>query len=232
MVGYSSFVVGHLGLVIRHSGFHFFSLAEPGKGGEGGFAFGGFFALALATGQFDSAMMDGTLEDAVVVGAGGRDDGIMRGLGGDSLEEFLEFAFGVFEDGNNGEAAEGVLELVQNKIAGGFKAAIEKDGAQERLEGVGQGGGALAAAVLLLAAAEQQVFAEAETPAMLGQGAAIDHFGASLGERAFAHGGEFFVELASEDELQDGVTEELEALIGLDGRALLVGDRGMGQGKA
>src|ERR1043166_7516780 len=205
MVGYSSFVVGHLGLVIRHSGFHFFSLAEPGKGGEGGFAFGGFFALALATGQFDSAMMDGTLEDAVVVGAGGRDDGIMRGLGGDSLEEVLEFAFGVFEDGNNGEAAEGVLELVQNKIAGGFKAAIEKDGAQERLEGVGQRRGALPATMLFLAATQEQVFAKAQTPAMLGQGAAIDHFGAGLGERAFADGGKLFIQLASEHELKDSI---------------------------
>jgi hypothetical protein len=68
------------------------------------------------------------------------------------------------------------------------------------------------------------VRADAQMPGALGQGPAIDEFGAGLGQRAFAEGGEFLIQLAREDELQDGVAKEFEPLIGLDGRALLMRD--------
>jgi hypothetical protein len=37
------------------------------------------------------------------------------------------------------------------------------------------------------------------------------------------------VKLASENELEDGIAEELKALVGLDGNTLFVGNRGMSQ---
>ena len=119
--------------------------------------------------------------------------------------------------------------MAQNELARGLESAIEKDRAEQRLEGVGQRGGPLAAAVQFLAAAEDQMLPEAQFAALLGQRAAIDEFGAGLGQRAFAEGGKFFVQLARQHELQNGVAEEFQPLIRLHRRALLVRDRGMGQ---
>jgi hypothetical protein len=71
-------------------------LAQFEESGEGGFAFGGFFAFALTPGEFDAIMVDGAFEEAVVVGTGGGDDMVLGRLGGKGLEQFLEFAFGIF----------------------------------------------------------------------------------------------------------------------------------------
>ena len=78
---------------------------------QGGFALGGFLAFALAARQFRSAVMHGALENPVVVRAGGGNDLILRRLGRDGLQQFLQFAFGVFENGNHREPAKGRLEL-------------------------------------------------------------------------------------------------------------------------
>lgn len=77
-------------------------LAQFDERGEGGFAFSGFFAFALAACEFDAIVMDGAFKDAVVIGAGGSDDVILGRLGGDGLEEFLEFALGIFQRRNDG----------------------------------------------------------------------------------------------------------------------------------
>ena len=156
---------------------------------------------------------------------------ILRRLGRSRLEQLLQLAFRVFEDGNHRQPAEGRLELAEDEVAGGLEAAVEEDRAQQRLVSVGQRGGPLPAAVQLLAPAQDQVLANAKVPGAFGQGPAVDELGAGLGQRAFAEGGEFLIQLAREHELQDGVAQEFEALIGLDGRALFMRDRGMGQGE-
>src|SRR5262245_40796477 len=69
--------------------------------------------------------------------------------------------------------------------------------------------------------------AEVQRPAMLGQGAAVDQFGAGFSERAFVEAREFFVKLASQDELQDRIAEEFQSLIMLDGRSLFMRHRRM-----
>jgi len=73
--------------------------------------------------------------------------------------------------------------------------------------------------------------AQAELTSMLGESAAIDEFGASFGEWAFPEGREILIELARENELEDGVTKEFEPLVRLDWHALFVGDRWMRQGE-
>ena len=74
----------------------------------------------------------------------------------------------------------------------------------------------MAATGVLFAATEEDVFVQADVATVFGEDAAIDEGGAGFGERAFAVIGKFIVEDAGEDELQDGVAEEFEALIGLD----------------
>ena len=176
-------------------------------------------------------MMHGAFENPVMVRAAGGDDVILRGFGRDGLQQLLQLALGVFENGNHREPAEGRLEFAENEVAGGLESAIEQDRAEQRLVSVGQRGGPFAAAMQFLAPAHDQVLAEAQVPGALGQGAAIDQFGAGLGQRAFAEGGELLIQLAREHKLQHGVAEEFEPLVGLHGRALLVGDRGVRQGE-
>lgn len=203
--------------------------AEDLEGGAGGFAFGVFFALPAAAGEFPALVMDGAFEDAVVVRAAGGNHLVARGLGGVRLKIFLKFALGILEDGDVPKADEGFAKMVQHELPGGAETAIEKNRAQHRFEGIGERGGALAAAVGFLAAADDEIFAKAEEPAFFREGAAVDKFGAGLGERAFVVSGKFFVQLLREHELEDGVAEEFEALVVLGGRALLVGDGRMGE---
>lgn len=64
---------------------------------DGSFAFGRFFAFALAASQFDAIVMDGAFKKAIVVGAGRGDDVILRRLRGKRLQQFLEFALGIIK---------------------------------------------------------------------------------------------------------------------------------------
>jgi hypothetical protein len=199
------------------------------QGSKGGFAFGGFFTFATAPGQFPAGVVDRALEQTIVVGAGGGNDVVTGGFGGVGLKEFLQLAFGIFEDRNDGKLSESAEELAQNEFACGLEPLVQEDSAQKRLEGVSQGRGALATAGDFLAAAEDEVAAEAELTGALGQAATVDEFGAGFGERTFAEAGELFVKFASQGKLEDSIAEKLEALIGLKGQALLVRDGGMCQ---
>ena len=116
------------------------------------------------------------------------------------------------------------MELAQDKIPRRLEAAVEKDGPQQRLEAIRQRGEPLASAMLVLPAAQDEVRAQAKLPGVVGQCPAIHQFCPRLGERPFAEGREFCLQLARQDQLQHGITEEFEPLIGLDTEALLVGD--------
>ena len=76
-------------------------LAQFEESGESGFAFGGFFAFALTASEFDAIVLDGAFKEAVVIGPSSGDDVIQGSLRGKGLEQFLEFAFGIFERGDD-----------------------------------------------------------------------------------------------------------------------------------
>jgi hypothetical protein len=76
-------------------------LAKFDERGEGGLAFCGFFAFTLTASQFDAVVLDGAFEEAVVIRARSGDDMILGSLGRKRLEQFLEFAFGIFECGDD-----------------------------------------------------------------------------------------------------------------------------------
>ena len=89
--------------------------------------------------------------------------------------------------------------------------------------------GAFASAVHFLAAAQNQMRAEAERAGVFGQRAAVDEFGARLGQRAFVERGKFFIKLVREDELQHGVAEKFQPLVVRRRRAAFVRDGRMRQ---
>jgi hypothetical protein len=202
------------------------------ESGEGSLAFSVFFAFAAAAGEFAAVVVDGAFEDTVVVGAGDGGDMVLRSGGGGGLKEFLEFTLGVFEDGDGVYLGKGSAEMGGNEFFGVGKATVQENRAEDGFEGVGQGGGTVAAAVDLFAVTEDKELAEMEVAAFFGEGTAVDEFGAGFGELAFADVREFFVELAAEDELKNGVAKEFKALVVLHGHTLLVGDGGMGKGQA
>jgi hypothetical protein len=196
---------------------------------QGGFAFGGFLAFTLTAGEFNAIVMDGAFKEPVVVGASGGDDVILGGVGGNGLQQFLKFTFGIFERGNDRESPYSAVELAKYEFTGRVKAAVEENSAEKGLKRICQSRRTIAATVKFFASAEDEMLAQAKLPSLLGERAAVDEFGARFRERSFAERREILVELASENELEDGITEEFEALVGLDRNALFVGDRGMGQ---
>jgi hypothetical protein len=114
---------------LRFEGFSF--LAQFDQGSKRGFAFSGFFAFPLTASEFDAVMLDGAFEEAIVIGATSGDDMILRRLGGKGLEQFLEFAFGIFERRNDRQRTDGPMKLAKNEFAGGLKTAVEKDRAEQ-----------------------------------------------------------------------------------------------------
>lgn len=176
----------------------------------------------MAAAEFGAVVVDGAFEGAVVVGAGGGGGLVAGGIGcwrtaALGLEEFLEFAFGVVDFGDAGggslHVGEGLGKGVEDEFACVMVAAVEEDGAEECFVGVGEVGLAVAAAGGFFAAGEDEVFAEGDAFGLRGEGAAIDHLGAGFGEGAFADVGEAVVEFGGEDEAEDGVAEEFEALV-------------------
>jgi len=196
------------------------------------FAFGGLFAFPLAAGQLGSGVVNRANKDPVVVWAGGGNHFVLGRFRRHRLQHFLQFPLGVFQDRNDGQFPEGLFELFEDKSPRLLETGIQKDGAQQSLEGVGQRGGAIAAAVEFLPAAEDEAATEAKPAAMVGQGSPIDQLGPGLGERPFAKGAEFVVKLAGQDQLEDGIAEKFQPLVGLHRRPLFVGNGRMRQGQA
>lgn len=209
-------------VALRFEGVSF--LAQFDQSGEGGFAFRGFFAFALTAREFDAVVLDGAFEEAIMIGSGRGDDVILWRLRGKGLQQFLEFAFRIFERGDDRQRTDYAMKLAKNEFTGGLKAAVEKNRAEKRFESVRQSGGTFATAVQFFASTQDEMFAQTELASMVSEGASIDQLGASFGERAFAKGRKILIELASENELEDSITEEFEALVGLDRHALFVSD--------
>ena len=95
----------------------------------------------------------------------------------------------------------------------GVEAAVEVDGGDQRLAGVGQHRRLAPPARLLLAAAEEEPLAEAELAGDLGQAELVDDAGARLGQLALVALGRGVHQQVPDDEVEHGVAEELEPLV-------------------
>ena len=146
-------------------------------------------------------------------------------LGGELLQRGLPVEGGAERRGGLDERVE---ELV-HEHRGDLDAAGEVDGADQRLDGVGEDRGLVATAGALLAATELDVLAEPDAAADLGERPGVDHGGAQLGQPALGQVGVLGVERLGDDDTEDRVTEELEPLVGGQS-AVLVGERPVRQG--
>src|SRR5579883_1591417 len=186
----------------------------------------------MPPGQFDSTMVNRALEHAIMVRAGSRSDMIPGRFRRADLQKLLQFTLGILDCGYRRHLAEGIVELSQNKVARPLKAAVEEDSSQQRFESVRQRGKALSSAGLLLTPAQDQVPPQSEPARLVGKAAAVHQLRPSLGQRTLPKHWEFVVKRPGQHELKDGVTEKLKALVGLDGIALFVGNRRVGQREA
>ena len=105
---------------------------------------------------------------------------------------------------------------------------VEVDGADDRLEGVGQDRGLVPPAGGLLAAAEPDVVAQAEVAADVGQRPHVDDRGAQLGQLALGQVGVAAEQRVGDDQAEHRVAEELQPLVGRQA-AVLVRERAVRQ---
>lgn len=152
----------------------------------------------------------GLLQDAI--------GGIAREFGsrphGERLEDLLEVALGIdFHGRLLIQRIEMFAGLDKHEGLHHLQPAIEVHGANERLEGVGQGGRAPATPVVLVAAPHHQVIAEANPAGVLSERPAGDEPGAELGEVSLVHIREAPEEMLAGDKLQHRVAEVFEPLV-------------------
>ena len=145
------------------------------------------------------------------------------------MQNLLQAAFWVVVGRVDFEVFEEFAGFGQDDAADGDEIAVEIHGADERLESIGKRAGALASAVGLFAAPHHEVASDAEALGEDVEAVARDDAGADFGEVAFAEVGKLIEEILGEDELEDGVAEEFEALI-VEVMALgFVTEAGMGE---
>src|SRR5207253_1609729 len=101
----------------------------------------------------------------------------------------------------------------KHQCLGGGEIAVEIDGADKGFKSVFEDRGAVAAAGVLLAFAEAKAGIETEAAGHAGQEFSLGKHGATAAEHALALGWIFTVERGGQDEMQDRVTEEFQALV-------------------
>ena len=121
-------------------------------------------------------------------------------------------------------------EAVQVVVVGRVVPGVEEDGAQHRLEGVGEQRLQAAAAALGDALAQVQEVPEPELLAQGRQGVGVDHGGAQLRHLALAGARPQLEQVLRRDELEHRVAEVLEPLVVARRHVrTLVGERAVGQ---
>src|SRR6185312_3095971 len=178
--------------------------------------FGLFLIFSGAASQLLVGQADQDLERLVVVRAVGRGELVHRGRLVALLQQLLQAALVVgLQQAAVLAGAPGADEL-----RGGIVAAVEVDGADQRLDRVGQQAGARAPAGGLLSDAEQKMGAEAELLSPGGQARPRDEERLLLRQSPLGVLGILVEQLVRHDRRQHGVAEELEPLVISPGPAL------------
>ena len=114
----------------------------------------------------------------------------------------------------------------------GFQAAVEVDCAEDRFESIAQDRGPFTATGQVFLAAEIQRISDSDFARLPCQYGFADQKRFYLGEFAFPLVGVTVEQVFGDDEIEDGVSEELETLVGRDALFLVCIDvRAMSQGK-
>lgn len=157
------------------------------------------------------------------------EDAVLEVGGVDFLEDFLEFAFVVTFGMGGLKLVEVFFEEGEGDALGVGEATVEVDRAEEGFEDIGEVGVPIASAVNFFAIAEDEGLAEIDAAGGLGEGGSGDDGGAEFGEEAFFEVGEALEEVVGDDEFEDGIAEEFEALVIGRGGADFAREAGVGE---
>jgi hypothetical protein len=144
--------------------------------------------------------------------------------GGQLLQDRLVVALALTTDVGDHPGPKHPLD----QLARRGEASIEVHRPQHGLERVGQDAALVATSAHLLAAAEQHEPPEPEVPRRVGEGAHVDDRRTQLRELALGHLGELAEGHVGDDDPQDRVAEELEALV-VRGQLVLERVRAVGE---
>jgi hypothetical protein len=154
------------------------------------------------------------------------DQMVLRALQGAALQPFLQTGFRILERLARLQLRQRRAQQVQHPLAADLDAGVQIDGADQGLEGVGQDGGPAMTAGLALAGAQFQEFAQTQPVGGHGQRLAADHARAQARELALGGLRETLRERLGNHESEQGITQELQALVVLTPRTAV------GQGAA
>lgn len=134
-------------------------------------------------------------------------------FGLEGLEDFLKGALRVDFLGIVDHSVELGASFTEEETAGGLEATIHVNRPDNAFEGVGQCGRPVAAAAGFLAPSHHEVVAEPQFAREDAERGTGDESGAQFGQAAFAEIREQAEEVLGDDQLDDGVAEELQALV-------------------
>src|SRR5829696_5122880 len=226
----------------RRGGFGRHDLDLAGVAGAGDHAVGGQ-RLERLPGRVLLGLLLGAALAAAVGGAGHRHGGrealgvvgalLLDGVGGHPAQagggQLLERGLVVEGGPAAGRLHHPVLEQPAHQGGGPGQALVQVDGPEHGLEGVGQDGGLVPAARQLLAPAQADGVADAELAGHLGEHVHVHRGRPQLGQVALGQVREGAVDDVGDDQAEDGVAEELQALVGGQA-AVLVRERAVGEG--
>ena len=159
-----------------------------------------------------------------------REQLVNRAAGRDRLKNFLELPLGVDLQRLFFEPFEVGAHELENEASHRLQVTIEIDRTEERFESVAQSGIALPAAARLFSAPHEQMPAEIDLSGMDFERFARDETGAPGREATFARFVETGEKMFRDDELQNRVAEEFEALIVEVFSLFFVGHARVGEG--
>ncbi len=161
-----------------------------------------------------------------MIGAALALDFVDGGSGAGGLQLLLERGFVVSQCVTGAQLAGQLLDGLSHdktvhKGPSGLKAAVEKEGADDGLDRIGEDGAFAAKAAAIFATAEAQVITEPDGRSNLGHMLTADQLGTDAGQFAFMPFGMEEEEGFADHKAQHGIPEKLEALVVSLGAAII-----------
>ncbi len=133
---------------------------------------------------------------------------VNRHFGRNRLHQLLEFSFGVFNDGKDGQLPKYRAKNPQNERPRVSKLLSKKTAPSTASMQSASAELRSRPPCSSSPLAEDQMLPQAKLPGVVGQGAAVDQFGAGFGEWPFIKIGKPLVEFLGQDQLKNRIAEE------------------------
>jgi hypothetical protein len=148
-----------------------------------------------------------------MVVAGGFEQAVVRARQLATLQPFLQPGLGILLGLAGGQLDQAGFEPAQHDLAAGLEACVEMDSSDDGFDRVGKDGIAAVATALHLARPQFQAFAQFQPARQLRERRFAHQAGPRAGQGAFVGLGPTLVERLGDDQVDQGITEELQAFV-------------------